>query len=353
MRLFVFLREVYVCLEVLFRLRDQLHDSLRVFNRRLLFFLLLLDGLLNAFFLAFVHHLSPLNAHLCLREGLLAISQTVDVSQSLLLNHLEFFDHLWILKVDFGCFSHGQHFLGWSLEIDVHHSDQVLFCKLHLLNRHFVQFCFFNLVKLFGHFVVFYALVDNQSELIDLFKVLQFVLDMERKLFDLLLNQVVNLSVYFLHFNFNFFVLHCLEGTLGLWMLPLDELRDRFNLFRLTVLSGCSSGGGRAFFFFGLTIREEHLAVGLLLTLTINFGLCSQPLNLIEYTRFLTFGFLEVLNGLFKVFHTCVDRLRDGFCASVKGHFIVRLQLDDLIRDWERICVILLLKKTSCYVLER
>ena len=186
----------------------------------------------------------------------------------------------------------------------------MLFCKLHLLNRHFVKLCFFDLVKLFGHFVVFYALVNNFSELIDLFKVQQFVLDMKRKLFHLLLNQVVNLSVYFLHFYFNLFVFYCPEGTLGLRVLPLNKLRDRFNFFRLVVLSGCFSGSGRAFVLFRLlTIREEHLTVSLLFPLTINFGLRSQPLNLIEYTRLLAFSFLQILDGLLKIFHTCVDRL--------------------------------------------
>ena len=280
--------------------------------------MLFLDGLLDAFFLAFVHHVSPLNAHLCLSQGLLAISQSVDIAQCLLLDHFEFFDHLWILQVNLGCLSHGQHFLGRSSKIDVHHSDKVLFCKLHFLNRHFVKLSFFDLVKLFGHFVVFYALVNNRCELIDFFKVEQFVLDVEGKLFDLLLNQEVNLSVNLLHFKFNLFVFYCLETTLGLRMLPFDELGDRFNLFRLTILSGStSSSGGRAFVFFRLTIREEHLAVSLLLTLTINFGLRSQPLDLIEYTRFLAFGFLEVLDSLLKVFHTCIDRLRDRFGSSV------------------------------------
>ena len=94
--------------------------------------------------------------------------------------------------------------------------------KLHLLDRYFVKAGLLDLVELFCHFVVNYALVYDCRELIYLWIVLQVFLDVERKVVDLLLNEIVYLSVDLVHFKLNFFVFDRANFWLWLWKLLLE-----------------------------------------------------------------------------------------------------------------------------------
>ena len=185
---------------------------------------MLFDDFADALLLALVHQLGALFTQLRFAQRLFAIAHSLYIAERLFLDHFELLKHLGVFQVNVSLLSDVFHLLSGSVEVHVHYTDEVLPCKLHLLDRYFVKAGLLDLVELFRHFVVNHTLVNNCRKLIYLWIVLQVFLDVERKVVDLLLNEIVYLSVDLLHFELNFFVFDRANFWLWLWKLLLEIL---------------------------------------------------------------------------------------------------------------------------------
>ena len=168
--------------------------------------------LLNPLFLSLVHQFGPFKFHFSLSEWLFALFHPLDVSEGLLLDDLELFDHFRVIQVNLSLVSHVDHLLSWPAEVHIHNSDQVLTRKFHLFDRCLINLGFIDLIKLLSDLVIFDAFDDDLRQLVDLREVLQVIMDVERELFDLLLDQEFYFTIYFLHLELNLFVFDCFES---------------------------------------------------------------------------------------------------------------------------------------------
>ena len=157
----------------------------------------------------------------------------MNVSKGLLLNHLELFNHLGVLKVDLGLVCHVNHLLRRPVKVHIHHSSQVLASKFQFLDRGLVDLALLHLAEFLRHLVVLNRFIYDIVDFLDFLEGLELVFDVERKLLHLLVDQKVDLTINFFHFKLNFFVFDGAEFGDRLWELAFDVLCHGLGFFFL------------------------------------------------------------------------------------------------------------------------